>query len=109
MLVAILVAVLWRLLPGWTFYLSLGMGFGVVEMIAKLSGNKRGIDLQLGAIAVITLGFVLSRVLLAQRYGIDLGGLTDLSPRQMRLLQLDAVPHLVYMTLAYVIAWVRFR
>lgn len=109
LLVALLVAVLWRFLPGWTFYLTLGMGFGVVETMAKLSRNKRGIDLQIAAMVIITIGFVISRLLLAQRYGIDYTSLTELTVRERRLLQLDAVPDLVYMALAYLIAWVRFR
>lgn len=109
LLVAILVAVLWRFLPDWGFYLSLAMGFGVVETIAKISRNKRGRDLQLAAILIITAGFALSRALLAQRYGIDIADINRLTPRVSRLLQLEAVPDLVYMALAYVIAWIRFR
>ncbi len=109
LLVALLVAVLWRFLPDWGFYLSLAMGFGVVETIAKLTRNKRGRDLQFAAILIITAGFALSRVLLAQRYGIDIIDINQLTPRVSRLLQLEAVPDLVYMALAYLIAWIRFR
>lgn len=109
LLVAVLVAVLWRFLPDWGFYLSLAMGFGVVETIAKLTRNKRGRDLQIAAILIITVGFALSRALLAQRYGIALADINQLTPRVSRLLQLDAVPDLVYMALAYLIAWIRFR
>lgn len=107
--VAILVAVLWPMLPAWGFYLTLGMGFGVVETIARFSRNKRGADLQLGAMALITIGFALSRFLLAQKYGIEWEAISDMRPRAMRLLQLEAVPDIVYMALAYVIAWVRFK
>ncbi len=109
LLVAIFVAVLWRFLPDWGFYLSLAMGFGVVETIAKVSRNKRGRDLQIAAILIITAGFALSRALLAQRYGIDIASINQLTPRVSRLLQLEAVPDLVYMALAYLIAWIRFR
>lgn len=107
--VALVVAVLWRFIPDWSFYLSLAMGFGVVEMMAYLSRNKRGRDLMVGAMLIITAGFILSRALLAQRYGIPLDAINQLSGPAVRLLQLEAVPDLVYMALAYLIAWVRFR
>jgi DNA-directed RNA polymerase subunit RPC12/RpoP len=108
-LVALAVAVLWRFMPNWGFYLSLAMGFGVVETMSAMSRNKRGRDLQLAAILIITVGFALSRVFLAQRYGIDLGQINELTPPIARALQLQAVPDLIYMGLAYVIAWIRFR
>lgn len=108
-LVALVVAVLWRFIPEWNFYLCLGMGFGVVETMARLSRNKRGKDLMVAAMLIISAGFLLSRVLLAQRYGISLENLNQLSPFATRALQLNAVPDLVYMGLAYLIAWVRFR
>lgn len=109
LLVAVLVAVLWRVMPDWGFYLSLAMGFGVVEAMAYLSKNKRGRDLQLAAMLIITAGFALSRVMLAQRYGIDLAQVNELTPFVARALQLQAVPDLIYVALAYAIAWVRFR
>lgn len=123
-LVAVVVAVLWRFAPDWGFYLSLALGFGVVETIAKLTGNKRGRDLQLIAIAIVTGGLLLSRVLLAQRFGITLGDINALSdvvwseevrqaygrPQSVaRLLRIQAVPDLIYMALAWAIAWIRFR
>lgn len=108
-LVAIVVAVLWRFAPDWNFYLCLAMGFGVVETISHLSRNKRGRDLQVASMLIITGGFLLSRVLLAQRYGIPLDAINDLSPFATSRLQIEAVPDLVYMALAYAIAWVRFR
>lgn len=108
-LVAFVVAVLWRFIPEWNFYLCLAMGFGVVETISAISRNKRGRDLMLASMLIITGGFVLSRVLLAQRYGIPLDAVNQLSDPIVRLLQLQAVPDLVYIGLAYLIAWVRFR
>jgi DNA-directed RNA polymerase subunit RPC12/RpoP len=122
--VALLVAVLWRFFPSWGFYLSLAMGFGVVEVIAKYTRNKRGRDLQVIAMLVITGGFVLSRVLLAQRFGVTAADLNALNgtvfnesvieaygfPQSVGfLLRIQAVPDLVYMALAYVIAFIRFR
>ena len=109
LLVAVGVAVLWRFAPDWGFYLSLLLGFGVVETIARLTNNKRGADLQLLAIAAVTAGLVLSRVLLAQRYGISWDQVNALSPYAPRLLRIQLLPDLVYAALAYLIAWVRFR
>lgn len=122
--VAVVVAVLWRFFPAWSFYLSLALGFGVVEVIARFTRNKRGGDLQILAMGVITIGFLLSRALLAQRFGVTLDDLNHLdggiwneavwdaygSPQTVsRLLRIEAVPDLIYMALAYVIAYVRFR
>lgn len=109
LLVAVLVAVLWRFLPQWQFYLSLGLGFGVVETVAWATNNKRGRDLQILSMIIITLGVVLSRVLLASRYGIPLDAINDLGQVSTRLLQLQAIPDLLFVAIAYVIAWVRFR
>ena len=125
LLVAIAVAVLWRFFPAWEFYLCLLLGFGTVEAIARFSGNKRGADLQLLAMGIVTVGLVLSRVLLAQRFGVSLGDVNALEAQLVTpeiieefgfrgasvsdVLQLRLVPDLVYTILVYLIAWVRFR
>jgi len=123
--VALGTAILWRFIPDWQFYLALLMGFGTVEAIARFSGNKRGSDLQLLAIGIITLGFLLSRVLLAQRFGIDFSQVNAMDERVIspqiiehfgrfgasvaEILQLRVIPDLLYVAVAYLIAWVRFR
>jgi hypothetical protein len=123
--VALGTAVLWRFLPDWQFYLALLMGFGTVETMARFAGNKRGADLQLLAIGIITIGFLLSRVLLAQRFGIDFAQVNAMdelviNPEIMEhfgrfgasvaeILQLRLIPDLLYVAVAYLIAWVRFR
>ena len=125
LLVAIGVAVLWRFFPAWEFYLCLLLGFGTVEAMARFSGNKRGADLQLLAMGIVTIGLVLSRVLLAQRFGVSLGEINALEAQLVTpeiieefgfrgasvgdVLQLRLVPDLVYAMLVYLIAWVRFR
>ena len=108
-LVAVVIAALWRFFPAWQFYLALGMGFGVVETVAWATNNKRGRDLQLLSMGIITVGFVLSRFLLADRYNITLELLNNMSPAVARALQLQAIPDLVFLAIAYLIAWVRFR
>jgi hypothetical protein len=109
LLVAIGTAVLWRFFPQWQFYLTLLLGFGVVEGIAWATNNKRGRDLQLLAIGLVTIGLLLSRVLLADRYGFTWEMVNNLSPRMSQLLQVQVVPDLLFAALAYLIAWVRFR
>ncbi len=123
--VALVTAVLWRFFPNWQFYLSLLLGFGVAETIARFSGNKRGADLQVLALGIITVGFLLSRVLLAQRFGISWSEVNALDQAVItaetvqeygrravpvsEVLQVDLVPDLVYVLIAYVIGWIRFR
>jgi len=123
--VAVGTAVLWRFFPEWQFYLCLLLGFGVAETIARFSGNKRGADLQLLAIGIVTVGFLLSRALLAQRFGITLAEVNALDAQVINdeifqefgfggvsvsdILQLQFIPDMVYVLIAYLIAWVRFR
>lgn len=122
--VALVVAVLWRFFPDWGFYLSLALGFGVVEVIAKLTRNKRGRDLQIIAMVIITGGLLLSRALLAQRFGVTAGDINSLDdaiwtdsvrdaygfPQPVDLLlRVRLVPDVIYALLAYAIAWIRFR
>ena len=123
--VAIGTAILWRFFPSWEFYLCLLLGFGTVEAMARFSGNKRGADLQLLAIGIVTFGLVLSRVLLAQRFGISISEVNAMDELVFNsaiaeefgfrgasvseVLQLQFIPDLVYALMAYLIAWVRFR
>lgn len=109
LLVAVVVAVLWRLEPSWQFYLNLLLGFGVVETMAWAAKYKRGVDLQIAAMGVIAVGLVLSRVLIAHQWGIDLSTLNDMNPAVTRILQLKFVPDLLYAAIPFAVAWIRFR
>lgn len=124
LLVAIVTALLWRQGPSWGFYLSLILGFGSVEAMARVANNKRGVDLQTAAIAVVTFGLVLSRVLIAQRFGVTLEDLNNLNgavatPEVLGeyrrfvsvtdLLRLRFIPDVLFAGIAYAIAWYRFR
>ena len=125
LVVALGTAIFWRFLPEWQFYLSLLMGFGTVETIARYTGNKRGRDLQLLAMGIITVGFLVSRLFLAQRFGISLDQVNAMDERVIsqaiaeqyglfgasvaEVLQLRIFPDLGFVLMAYVIAWVRFR
>lgn len=118
------VGVLWGFLPDWGFYFSLLLGFGVAESMSSVSRHKRGLDLQLMAIALVMLGIVVSRTILAQRYGVGLAELnaldTSVVSREIlqdfgrpmsvtEVLRLNLFPDLIYAGLAIAIAWVRFR
>lgn len=121
--VAVAVGVLWGFIPDWGFYLSLLLGFGVVEAMAKAANNKRGRDLQILAMGLVVLGLVISRYVLAQRLGItaeQINQLNDLvfSPEirddfgrpvsvdeAMRLQLSD----LLFAAIPFAISWVRFR
>ena len=109
LLVAIAVAVVWRFFPSWQFYLALVLGFGVAEAIAWATNNKRGADLQILAMGIITVGLILSRVLLANRFGISWEMVNNLSPFGTQSLQVRVVPDLLFAAVAYLIAWVRFK
>ncbi|HEV2108684.1 MAG TPA: hypothetical protein VGR16_10520 [Thermomicrobiales bacterium] len=122
--VAVVVGGLWGFIPGWGFYLALLLGFGSAEAIAKASNHKRGLDLQVLTMGVVVLGVVISRTILAQRYGVGLAELNALdaavfSPEIARdfgrpvpvttVLRLAFFPDLLFVGFALAIAWVRFR
>lgn len=124
LLVAVLVAVLWRSFPQWQFYLCLLLGFGSVEAMAAVANNKRGPDLRAAAFLAITVGLILSRVLLAQRFGVSAADVNALESGLINdeifeeyrgvvsvsdVLQLRLIPDLLFALMAYAIAWVRFR
>jgi hypothetical protein len=107
--VAVLVGLVWGFFPDWQFYLALALGFGVVETMARFLRGRQGIDLQAIAIALVLVGLLLSRVVLAQRFGVQLGDLTDMTQRLQRALYLRPIPDLVFAAIPLAIAWYRFR
>lgn len=121
--VAIVVGVIWGYIPDWGFYLAIALGFGVAEAMAKMANYKRGRDLQVVALAMVVLGLVISRYVLAQRLGItfeqinnldqvvisqgifdDFGGPVRVTTA-MRLRLVD----LIFAAIPFVINWVRFK
>jgi hypothetical protein len=124
LLIALVTAVLWRFFPQWQFYLCLLLGFGVVESMARIVRDKRGRDLQIAAMMIVTAGLVLSRVLLAQRFGVTWADVNAMDEGLINqeiissygrfasvgeIVQLRLVPDLLYAAIAYLIAWIRFR
>ena len=106
---ALVVGVVWGFLPDWGFYLALGLGFGVAELMAYLANNKRGIDLQIVGMVAVLLGLIVSRALLARQFGVDLGEVNQLNPRVLNQLRLNIIPDLVFAALPFLIVWYRFR
>ena len=122
--IAALVGLAWGFFPNWGFYFALLLGFGGVEVIARISKGKRGADLQLVAIVMVLAGVAVSRAVMAQRYGISweqVNAMSDVivTDRVLEefgqplpvttLLRLAFVPDLLYVGIALAIAWVRFR
>ena len=81
----------------------------LVETMVKFSPKPRGSDLQAIAIVIVLFGVVLSRVILAQRLGVDLAALADFGAAAQRALYLRPVPDLLFAALPVLIAWIRFR
>ena len=107
--VATLVAIAWGLFPTWGFYWALALGFGVVETMARLLRGRTGADLQAIAMAIISYGVVLSRLVILQRLGVDLGVISEFNRAVQQVLYLRPLPDLLFVALALAIGWIRFR
>jgi hypothetical protein len=119
--VAAVVVALWYFGPQWKFYLSLALGFGVAEAMAHVARGKRGLDLQVTGIAIVTLAAVAVRVLLAWKYGVGwdqvMAGdrliVTDgnrlIAGSALDFVQVRAVPDLLFLAMTWAIVWIRFR
>lgn len=119
--VAAAVTIAWYFGPDWKFYLSLALGFGVAESMARVAQGKRGRDLQMVAVAIVTLAVVAVRVLLAWKYGIGMAEIQSGEPivvvddgrlvagTAADFVQLRIVPDLLFAAMSYVIVWIRFR
>jgi len=109
--VAVLVGVLWGNFPDWEFYLSLLLGFGVAEGMARAANYKRGPDLQAIGVVCVLVGLVVARVVIAQRIGIPPADILSVlgQPGASDALQFRLIPDLLYAALAAVIPFVRFR
>lgn len=109
LLVAVLVGVALGYLPDWNFYLTLVLGFGVAETMARLSSEKRGRDLMIAGWLAVTLGLVISRWLLMDRLNLPWEVVRDMRPGVAQLMNLELLPDGVIAALAYIIVYLRFR
>lgn len=107
--VAALVGVVWGFFPSWQFYLTLALGFGVAETVAKFGGNKRGLDLQLAGWGAVLLGLVVSRVVLSQRLDLSWEQISDLSPFVEAVMYLELIPDGLFALIPFVIVFIRFK
>ncbi|MEZ4530131.1 MAG: hypothetical protein R2855_03790 [Thermomicrobiales bacterium] len=107
--VAILVGVILGYLPEWNFYLTLVLGFGVAETMARLSNEKRGLDLQIVGWIAVTLGLVISRWVLMDRLGLPWEVVRQMPPGLDRFLNLELVPDGVVAVIPFLIVYLRFR
>jgi hypothetical protein len=107
--VATAAGIAWGFFPDWQFYWALLLGFGTVETMVRLLTKRQGIDLQAIAIVIVVYGIVLSRVVLAQRVGVNLADIENVGPLVQRVLYLRPVPDLLFALLPVIIAWIRFR
>lgn len=94
----------------WSFWFSLLLGFGVAETISWLANRKRGTNLQAVAIASVLVGFVVSRIVLNLRLPrpLTLDQFFAAPFTQAQFLRIDLLT-ILFLGLACVIAWRRFR
>lgn len=109
LLVGISVGVILGYLPDWNFYLTLVLGFGVAEAMARVSAEKRGVDLMIVGWIAVGLGLVLSRWVLLERLGLPWEVAREMRPGVDQLLNLQLLPDGVIAALAFVIIYLRFR
>ena len=119
--VAAVVVVLWYFGPEWKFYFSLALGFGVAEAIARVARGKRGADLQVLGIGIVTLAAIAIRVLLAWKFGVTWDqvmsgervivqdGNSLVAGSALDFVQLRVIPDLLFLAMTWAIVWIRFR
>jgi B-box zinc finger len=106
---AVVFAALFAWIPEWNFYLSLALGFGVAEAMARAANEKRGTDLQILGIVVVLAGMALGRVFLAYRLDLTWDQVNAFSPFVERALHMELSPDGLFVLLTALIPWYRFR
>jgi hypothetical protein len=107
--VAILVGAILGYLPDWNFYLTLVLGFGVAESMARLSNEKRGLDLQVVGWVAVGLGLVISRWILMDRLGLPWEVVREMPPGVDRFMNLELMPDGLIAVIPFLIVYLRFR
>jgi len=107
--IAAVIGIVWWQIPDWGFYLALILGFGVAETIARLTGDKRGRELQLIGMVAVAAALVLSRWLLFRDYGLSLAQIGDLPDYARAILHVKLVPDGIFALLPFLIVWYRFK
>lgn len=107
--VGLIFAVAFAWYPEWNFYLSLALGFGVAEGMARAARNKRGSDLQIVGIVVVLLAMALGRVILAWRFDLTWEQVEAFSPEVEEFLRMSITPDGLFAAMTVLIPWYRFR
>lgn len=103
---ALNLAIVGRVGLSWDFWFSLLIGFGVAEAVSWAAKRRRGPNLQLLAIGLVLLAFVVSRVVMVLRATQLLDGEIIAVILQETITQPTL---LIFLALACLIAWRRFR
>lgn len=113
--VALLLGIVWgwlnltlvgRVGLSWDFWFSLVIGFGVAEGVSWAAKRRRGPNLQILGIGLVLLAFVVSRAVMVLRATQLLDGAVIASLLQETITQPTL---LIFLALACLIAWRRFR
>jgi hypothetical protein len=112
---AVVLGVVWGLLNqagferinlSWDFWFSLIIGFGVAESVSWAAKRRRGSNLQLLAIGSVLLAFVISRIAMVFRLTQALTA-DDVVTLLQQVITEPTL--LIFLALACLIAWRRFR
>jgi len=107
--IGLVFALLFAWIPQWNFYLSLALGFGVAEAMARAAKNKRGADLQVLGIVIVLGAMGLGRAILAWREDLTWAEVNAFSPYVEHLLRMSLTPDGLFAALTVLIVWYRFR
>lgn len=106
---AVVFALLFAWIPEWNFYLSLALGFGVAESMARAAQNKRGADLQIVGIVIVIAAMALGRFILAYRLDLTWEQVNAFTPGIEDALRMSLAPDGLFAALTVLIPWYRFR
>lgn len=109
MAVALPIAVVMGFAPQWDFYLGMVLGFASAEMVARAVPGRRGVDMQIIAVAVVVIALLVSRYVTAATLGVSLADLDFMRPQVQKALYLRPMPDLVFAGIPILIAFFRFR
>lgn len=108
-IVGLIFAIAFAWYPEWNFYLSLALGFGAAEGMARAVREKRGSDLQIVGIVIVLAAMALGRAILAWRLDLTWEQVQALSPGVEQVLRLSLTPDGLFAALTILILWYRFR